>query len=216
MWSDRDREAEEAGERRLGRAAAGEPEHELVQVGLEVLLAQAVVDAQGPALRVREHPVHPGQDQVGRGVADHPRVVLDVLELGVAGPAVAHHRAAVRDVGADEAAQARGRVVPDHRQPGPPRALALDLDPPPDQQPALVRPAGAARPAPRAPPPLAPAPPLISLPAGDRPARAGPPPPRKGRLVSSTSTSPASGSRSGSTIAARSFRSNNPGDLEPP
>src|SRR4051794_15171896 len=66
MRSDRDREAEEAGERRLRRAAAGEPEHELVQVGLGVLLARAVVDAQGPALRVREHPVHPGQDQVGR------------------------------------------------------------------------------------------------------------------------------------------------------
>src|SRR3954467_5225069 len=80
MWSDRDREAEEAGERRLRRAAAVEPEHELVQVGLEVLLAQAVVDAQGPALRVREHPVHPGQDRVGRGVADHLRLMLDVLE----------------------------------------------------------------------------------------------------------------------------------------
>src|SRR3982750_2725744 len=128
MWSDRDREAEEAGERRLRRAAAGEPEHELVQVGLEGLLAQAVEDAQGPTLRVREHPVPPRQDQVGRGVADHPRVVLDVLELGVAGPAVAYHRAAVRDVGADEAAQARGRVVPGPRQPGPPRAPALDLD----------------------------------------------------------------------------------------
>ena len=44
MGSDRDREAEEAGERRLRRAAPVQPEHELVQVGLEVLLAQPVID----------------------------------------------------------------------------------------------------------------------------------------------------------------------------
>ena len=60
MRSDRDREAEEAGERRLRRAAPVEAEHELVEVGLEVLLAQAVVDAQGPPLRVREHAVDQG------------------------------------------------------------------------------------------------------------------------------------------------------------
>src|SRR4051795_8484693 len=52
-------------------AASVEPKDELVEVRLEVLLAQPVVDAQRPPLRVREHPVHPGQDQVGRRVADH-------------------------------------------------------------------------------------------------------------------------------------------------
>src|SRR5689334_10523630 len=145
MRSDRDREAEEAGERGLRRAAPVEPEHELVEVGLEVLLAQAVVDAQGPPLRVREHPMHPGQDQVGRRVADHLRVVLDLLQLPVARPAVAHHRAAVRDVAGDECAQALGRVVADHRQPGPPRALALDLDRARDQELAVVRPPGPGR-----------------------------------------------------------------------
>src|SRR5256885_424355 len=131
MRSGRDGEAEEAAEGGLGRAAAVEPEGELVEVGLEVLLAQAVVDPQRPPLRVREHAVDPGQHQVRRGIADHPRVVLDVLEPLVAGPAVAHHRAALGHVAGDEAAQARGRVVLDHRQPGPPRTGAPDLDRPP-------------------------------------------------------------------------------------
>src|SRR3954470_24029797 len=62
-------EAEQTLEGGVRGAAAVEPEHELVQVGLEVLLAQAVIDAQGPPLRVREHPVYPGQHQVRRRVA---------------------------------------------------------------------------------------------------------------------------------------------------
>src|SRR4051812_37508498 len=94
MRSGRDREAEEAAEGGLGRAAAIEAEDELVEVGLEVLLAQPVIDPQRPPLRVREDAVDPGQHRVGRRVADHLRVVLDTLEPGVAGPAAAHHRAA--------------------------------------------------------------------------------------------------------------------------
>ena len=46
-------EAEEAGEGGGGRAAAVEAEDELVEVALQVLLAQAVIDAQGPAWRWR-------------------------------------------------------------------------------------------------------------------------------------------------------------------
>src|SRR3954469_4754231 len=140
MWSDDDGEAEEAGEGGLRRAAAIEAEGELVEVGLEVLLAQAVIDAQRPPLRVGEDAVDPGQHEVGRRLADHLRIVLDLLKVAVAGPAVAHHRAAVRYVAGDEGAQARGRVVPDHRQPDAPRALAPDLDRAGDQQLAVVRP----------------------------------------------------------------------------
>src|SRR4051794_18373258 len=92
MWSDRDREAEEAGERRLGRAAAVEAEHELVEPrvrlagprpgsGLEVLLAQAVVDAQGPPLRVREHAVDPG-----RRFLREVRQVTGEVRAGRSGP----------------------------------------------------------------------------------------------------------------------------------
>src|SRR5689334_22118476 len=69
-------EAEEAVEGCVRGAPAVEPEHELVQAGLEVLLAQPVVDAQRPPLRVREHAMNPRQHQMPRCVADHPRVLL--------------------------------------------------------------------------------------------------------------------------------------------
>src|SRR4051794_22945944 len=178
-------EAEEPGEGGLRRAAAVEAEGELVEVGLEVLRPQAVVDAQRPPLGVGEDTVDPGQHEVGRRLADHLRVVLDLLEVAVAGPAVTDDRAAAGDVAGDEAAQARGGVVPDHRQPDAPRAPAPNLDRAGDQELAVVRPPG----------------------------RAGVSPARKGRLVSSTSTRPASGARSGSTIAARSLRSSSQADL---
>src|SRR3954464_9794533 len=89
MGSDGGGEAEETGESRWRRTAAVEAEHVLVEVGLEVLLAQAVVDAQGPALGVGEDAVDPGQDLMGRRLADDPRIVPDLLEPLVAGPAVA-------------------------------------------------------------------------------------------------------------------------------
>src|SRR4051794_20513872 len=138
-----DGEAEETLEGGGRRAASIEAEHELVEVGLEVLPAQPVVDTEAPPLGVREHPVHPGQHEVGRRVADHLRLVLDVRERGVPGPAVADDGAARDDVAGDEGAERGGRVVLDPRQPDPPRALALDLDRARDQELALVR---AARP----------------------------------------------------------------------
>src|SRR5215204_4296178 len=61
-----DGEAEETLEGGGRRAAAIEAEHELVEVGLQVLLAQPVVDAEPPALRVGEHPMHPGRHEVRR------------------------------------------------------------------------------------------------------------------------------------------------------
>src|SRR3954464_7838443 len=71
-----DGEAQETLEGGGRRAASIEAEHELVEVVLEVLSAQAVVDAETPPLRVGEHAVDPRRHQVGRRVADHLRVVL--------------------------------------------------------------------------------------------------------------------------------------------
>ena len=107
-----------------------------------MLPAQAVVDPERPALGVGEHAVDPRQHDVRRRRADHLGVVPDVPELGVTGPAVAHHRAAGGDVGRDEAAERRGRVVRDHREPHPPRGAALDLDRAGDEEPAFARAAG--------------------------------------------------------------------------
>src|SRR5215218_7812030 len=101
-------EAEQALERGGWCTPSIEAEDELVEVGLQVLLAQAVIDAQAPALGVGEHAVDPGQHEMGGHRSDHLGVVLDVLERGVTGPAVTDHGAATGDRRRDEAAQALG------------------------------------------------------------------------------------------------------------
>src|SRR3954451_9569687 len=149
MRSDDGGEAEEAGEGGRRRAAAVEAEGELVEPrvrlagprpgsGLEVLRPQAVVDAQRPPLGIGSDGVDPAEREVGRRLADHLRVVLDLLEVAVAGPAVTDDRAAAGDVAGGEAAQALGRVVPDPRQPDAPRAFAPDHDRAGDQELAIV------------------------------------------------------------------------------
>src|SRR5215212_3028804 len=79
-------EAEQALEGGGWRTPSIEAEDELVEVGLEMLLAQAVIDAQSPALGVGEHAVDPRQHEMGGHRSDHLGVVLDVLERGVTGP----------------------------------------------------------------------------------------------------------------------------------
>ena len=54
-------DAEQGAEGGVAGAAAIEAEDELVEVGLEMPAAQAVIDAQGPDLEVGEDAVHPGQ-----------------------------------------------------------------------------------------------------------------------------------------------------------
>ena len=58
-------------------APAVEAEDEFIEVGLEVLAAQPVIDAQGPDLEVGEDPVNPGQDDVGSHLADDMGIVGD-------------------------------------------------------------------------------------------------------------------------------------------
>ena len=67
-------------------AASVEAEDELVEIGLKMLAAQAVVDAQGPHLEVGEDPVHPGQDNVGGHLADDMGIVFDAGSAGIGGP----------------------------------------------------------------------------------------------------------------------------------
>jgi hypothetical protein len=62
--------------------------NELVEVGLEVLAAQAMVDAERPGLEVREHAMGPGQDEVGGHRADDVGLVMDVGSAWVTGPAI--------------------------------------------------------------------------------------------------------------------------------
>src|SRR5207248_4771646 len=57
----------------MSGAATVEAEDEFIEVGLEVLAAQPVVNAQGPDLEVGEDPVNPRQDDMGGHLADRPR-----------------------------------------------------------------------------------------------------------------------------------------------
>jgi hypothetical protein len=81
-------DAEHGAEGGVPGAAAIESEDELVEVGLELLAAQAVIDAQGPDLEVGEDAVHPGQHDVGRHLADDVRIVADAGSAGIGGPSV--------------------------------------------------------------------------------------------------------------------------------
>jgi hypothetical protein len=69
-------DAEQGAERGMPGAATVEAEDELVEVGLQVFAAQAVVDAQGPDLELGKDPVPPRQDDMGGHFADDTGIVL--------------------------------------------------------------------------------------------------------------------------------------------
>ena len=91
-------DAEQGAEGGVAGAAAVEAEDELVEVGLEMPAAQAVIDAQSPDLEVGEDPVHPGQHDMGGHLADDMGIVTDAGSAGIGGPSVGlGGRARVRD-----------------------------------------------------------------------------------------------------------------------
>jgi len=104
-------DAEEGSERSVPGAAAVEAEDEFIEVGLEVLAAQPVIDAQGPDLEVGEDPVHPGQDDMGGHLADDMGIVGDTGGAGVAGPAVGLGSGGGRQVGGEKGMQAGRRII---------------------------------------------------------------------------------------------------------
>jgi hypothetical protein len=97
-------------------AAAVEAEGEFVEprvrlrrpearVGLQVLAAQAVIDAERPAFEVGEDAMRPRQDDVGGHWAYDVRLVDDAGGAGIAPPAVGPGGGAGFEVGADEGVQ---------------------------------------------------------------------------------------------------------------
>src|SRR6267378_8581845 len=104
-------DAEQGAERGVSGTAAVEAEDELVEIGLQMLAAQAVVDTQRPDLEVREDAVHPGQDDVGSHLTNDVGVVFDAGSAGIGGPSVGLGSGAWCEVVGDEGMQAVGRVV---------------------------------------------------------------------------------------------------------
>ena len=81
-------DAEQGAEGGMAGAAAVEAEDEFVEIGLEMRAAQAVIDAQSPDLEVGEDPVHPGQYDMRRHLADDMGVVADAGSAGIGGPPI--------------------------------------------------------------------------------------------------------------------------------
>ena len=104
-------DAEQGAEGGMPGAAAVEAEDELVEIGLEMLAAQAVIDAQGPDLEVGEDAVHPGQDDMGGHLADDMGIVVDAGSAGIGGPSVGFGGGAGGEIVGDEGMQAVGRIV---------------------------------------------------------------------------------------------------------
>lgn len=72
----------------MRRAPPIEAEDEFVEVDLEMGAAEAMVGAGRPCLEVRDHAVHPRQDDVSRHGADDVGLVLELRQAGVCAPAV--------------------------------------------------------------------------------------------------------------------------------
>ena len=78
-------DAEKGAEGGMPGAAAVKAENELIEIGLKVLAAQAVIDAKRPYLEVGEDAVHPRQDDMGGHLADDVGIVAHAGGAGVAG-----------------------------------------------------------------------------------------------------------------------------------
>ena len=108
-----------------------EPERELVEVALEVLVTDAMVGAPEPGLEVAEDAVHSGQDSLGAGgvsLGAGPMAIAQSRQGSVALPGVRPHDGPRRDMGLNEAGERGARSVRDNLEPNPTRCPAPDLD----------------------------------------------------------------------------------------
>ena len=124
----------------MSGAATVEAEDEFIEVGLEVLAAQPVVNAQGPDLEVGEDPVNPRQDDMGGHLADDMGIVGDAGGAGVSGPTIRLGGGAGGDVVGEEGVEAGSRVISDlaEADAAGAKAAVFDLDSADDQHFALM------------------------------------------------------------------------------
>src|SRR3979409_151111 len=121
-------------------APSVEAENEFIEVGLEVLAAQPVIDAQGPDLEVGENPVNPREHDVGGHLADDMGIVGDAGGAGGSGPTIGLGGGTGAEVGGKEGVEAGGRVIGHLAQADATRAkgAVFNLDGADDQQFALM------------------------------------------------------------------------------
>ena len=121
-------------------APAIEAENKLIEVGLEVLAAQPMIDAQGPDLEVGKDPVDPGQHDVSGHLADDMGIMGDAGGAGICGPTIGLGGGAGGKVGGEKGMKAGGRIIGELAEADAPGAAAviLDLDGADDQHLALM------------------------------------------------------------------------------
>ncbi len=95
----------------VSAVAAVEAEDELVEISLEMLGAQAVIDALGPALEVGEDAVDPGEHEMARHRADHMGIMARDRCTWIACPPIGLGGGAGCDACFEEGMQAVGGIV---------------------------------------------------------------------------------------------------------
>ena len=130
-------DCEEACKAGMAVATSIEAEDELVEIGLEILAAQSVIDAERPGLEVGEHAMDPGEHDVGGHRADDMRFVFDILGAGIGSPAVGLGGGVLGEIVGEEAVQGGGGEVLDLGEPDASGPSFFDLDCTGDQQLAL-------------------------------------------------------------------------------
>ena len=91
--------------------AAIEAENEFVEVGLEVLAAQAVIDTQCPGFEIGKDAVGPGEHDMSRHLADRMRIVVNARGARIARPAVGLGGSTGGEIGSQKGMQAGSRVI---------------------------------------------------------------------------------------------------------
>src|ERR1700747_3807500 len=113
----------------MSGAPTVEAEDKFIEVGLEVLAAQPVVNAQGPDLEVGEDPVNPRQHDVGGHLADDMGIVGDAGSAGISGPTIGLGDGTGAEIGGEEGVEAGGRGIGDLVEAGAGGARAAGPDP---------------------------------------------------------------------------------------
>ena len=108
-----DGDAEQRSECGMPGAPAVEAKDEFIEVGLEVIAAQPVIDAQGPDLEVGKDPVDPRQDNVRGHLANDMRIMGDAGSSGISGPTIGLGSGTGREIGGEKGMKASGRIIGD-------------------------------------------------------------------------------------------------------
>ena len=95
-------DAEQGSEGGMASAAAVETEHKLIEVGLNMPAAQAVIDAERPDFEVGEDAVHPRQNDVGRHLTDHMGIMMDAGDASITGQSIGLGGSTGGEMGSEE------------------------------------------------------------------------------------------------------------------